>query len=218
MYFKGIFAQWIGVASQKDYQYLTLSFVKRLIKDRFILLNTEKGLGFSETCQSNEVALNLGSIQTGSSNDNIGVFTIHWGIFDSPFGEVLAVGTRLGICGLAFVNDIGYIKALKDMQKRWPLAHYVKNSDLLEEWVAAAFNPNLKTRVYLTGGPFQLKVWEALLNIPSGYVTTYSEIAECIGYPKAVRAVGTAVGQNPVSWVIPCHRVLRKSGKFSIIC
>ena len=101
---------------------------------------------------------------------------------------------------------------MQDMVSRWPKANFVEDPMRLKPWVDAAFAQKGETQLHMIGAPFQIKVWEALLQIPSGQVTTYSEIAHAIGNPKAVRAVGTAVGRNPVSWLIPCHRALRKSG------
>ncbi|MCL4105114.1 UNVERIFIED_CONTAM: hypothetical protein GTU68_018821 [Idotea baltica] len=98
------------------------------------------------------------------------------------------------------------------MQKRWPAAEYREAPHAIASWVGSAFGEAGETQLCLIGAPFQIKVWEALLQIPSGHVTTYSEIAQAIGSPRAVRAVGTAVGRNPISWLIPCHRALRKSG------
>ena len=142
--------------------------------------------------------------------------TIFWGWFDSPFGPALVMGTKKGICGLALSAEIGKDAAMQDMTSRWPKARFVADSVLLRPWVNAAFGAQggglEKAPLYLIGAPFQIKVWEALLSIPSGQVTTYSDIAQAVGSPRAVRAVGTAVGRNPVSWLIPCHRALRKSG------
>jgi AraC family transcriptional regulator of adaptative response/methylated-DNA-[protein]-cysteine methyltransferase len=101
---------------------------------------------------------------------------------------------------------------MADLRSRWPRATFVEAPERLEAWVAAAFAGRGETRLHLMGGPFQIKVWEALLAVPSGHVTTYSDIAAAIGSPKAVRAVGTAVGRNPVSFLIPCHRALQKAG------
>jgi AraC family transcriptional regulator of adaptative response/methylated-DNA-[protein]-cysteine methyltransferase len=101
---------------------------------------------------------------------------------------------------------------MADMAARWPSATYVEDPEWLRSWIAAAFGGAGETRLHLIGAPFQIKVWEALLQVPSGHVTTYSDIAAAIGHPSAVRAVGTAVGRNPVSWIIPCHRALRKAG------
>lgn len=142
--------------------------------------------------------------------------TIFWGWFESPFGPAIVMGTEKGICGMGFAAETGEAAALEDLIARWPAARFVEDPMRLRPWVLAAFgaaDAKLNTApLYLIGAPFQIKVWEALLRIPSGHVTTYSEIAQSIGNPRAVRAVGTAVGRNPVSWLIPCHRALRKSG------
>jgi AraC family transcriptional regulator of adaptative response/methylated-DNA-[protein]-cysteine methyltransferase len=122
------------------------------------------------------------------------------------------MGTDRGICGLAFAAETGPDAAMADMRARWPKAAFVEAPERLEAWVSAAFRGTGETRLHLSGGPFQIKVWEALMQVPSGHVTTYSDIATAIGSPRAVRAVGTAVGRNPVSWIIPCHRALRKAG------
>jgi AraC family transcriptional regulator of adaptative response/methylated-DNA-[protein]-cysteine methyltransferase len=140
--------------------------------------------------------------------------TIRWGWFDSPFGLALVMATERGICGLGFAEETGAEPTMADLRSRWP------NADFVEDPVRAAAHGRRGLRrdgdapvpLALIGAPFQLKVWEALLRIPSGHVTTYSEIAHAIGHPRAVRAVGTAVGRNPVSWLIPCHRAVRKSG------
>lgn len=141
--------------------------------------------------------------------------TIYWGWFESPFGPALVMGTDKGICGMGFASETGEEAAFQDLLGRWPDANFVEDPMLLRPWVHAAFGvtEDGPAPLYLIGAPFQIKVWEALLQIPSGHVTTYSEIAECIGNPRAVRAVGTAVGRNPISWLIPCHRALRKSGE-----
>ncbi len=138
--------------------------------------------------------------------------TIYWGWFESPFGLALVMGTNRGICGLAFAAESGPGTAMADLKSRWPRATYIEDPAFLRPWAVAALGKSGETKLHMIGAPFQLKVWEALLTIPSGHVTTYSEIAGAIGSPKAVRAVGTAVGRNPVSWLIPCHRALRKSG------
>ena len=141
--------------------------------------------------------------------------TIYWGWFESPFGPALVMGTDKGICGIGFAAETGADHAMEDLTGRWPKARYVEDSMRLRPWVLSAFgaeNALEPTPLFLIGAPFQIKVWEALMRIPSGHVTTYSEIAQSIGNPKAVRAVGTAVGRNPISYLIPCHRALRKSG------
>ncbi|MEM6308066.1 MAG: methylated-DNA--[protein]-cysteine S-methyltransferase, partial [Pseudomonadota bacterium] len=130
----------------------------------------------------------------------------------SPFGPALIMGTHRGICGLGFAAEMGTDAIMDDMTARWPLATYVKDPAALKPWADPLFIRRGQTHLHLIGTPLQIKVWEALMHIPSGYVTTYSDIALRIGNANATRAVGTAVGRNPISWFIPCHRVLRKSG------
>ena len=142
--------------------------------------------------------------------------TIFWGWFESPFGPAIVMGTEKGICGMGFAAEMGAETAFEDLVARWPKASYVEDPVMLRPWVLQAFGAKDgaldTTPLFLIGAPFQIKVWEALLSIPTGHVTTYSEIAQAVGAPRAVRAVGTAVGRNPISWIIPCHRALRKSG------
>ena len=124
------------------------------------------------------------------------------------------MGTNKGICGIGFSAETTEEAAMEDLVGRWPKADFVEDPMRLRPWVLSAFGVRTEGPVplFLIGAPFQIKVWEALLQIPSGHVTTYSEIADCIAHPRAVRAVGTAVGRNPISYLIPCHRALRKSG------
>ncbi|CAG0909485.1 unnamed protein product [Cyprideis torosa] len=139
--------------------------------------------------------------------------TIYWGWFDSPFGPALVMGTEKGICGIGFASECTEDEATRDLCDRWPNATFAEAPERLKPWVDAAFGvAEGDVPLFLIGAPFQIKVWEALMQIPSGHVTTYSELAGAIGHPRAVRAVGTAVGRNPVSYLIPCHRALRKSG------
>lgn len=141
---------------------------------------------------------------------------IYWGWFDTAFGRAIVMGTDRGICGLGFAAELGEQAAFDDLRDRWPNGKYEEAPERLDAWVQTAFGnidiAGTKAPLLLIGAPFQVKVWEALLNVPSGQVTTYSHIAEAVGNPKAVRAVGTAIGRNPVSWLIPCHRALRKTG------
>jgi AraC family transcriptional regulator of adaptative response/methylated-DNA-[protein]-cysteine methyltransferase len=125
------------------------------------------------------------------------------------------MGTDKGICGIGFAAETGMEATMADLLARWPRARFTEDPMRLRPWALSAFGAEgalTETPLFLIGAPFQIKVWEALLRVPTGHVTTYSDIARAIGHPQAVRAVGTAVGRNPISWLIPCHRALRKSG------
>ncbi|WP_227285325.1 bifunctional helix-turn-helix domain-containing protein/methylated-DNA--[protein]-cysteine S-methyltransferase [Boseongicola sp. H5] len=207
-----VFSRWVGVSPKRYQQYLTLDHAKRLLADRFTVLDTVAETGLSGGGRLHDLFLRWEAMSPGDYARGGAGLTIRHGWFDSPFGDALAMGTERGLCGLAFASEVGREAAFADMSGRWPNAAYVEDPTSLAPWVAAAFGRTGETRLHLIGAPFQIKVWEALLSIPSGQVTTYSEIAGAVGNPRAVRAVGTAVGRNPISWLIPCHRAIRKSG------
>ena len=210
MHFQRVFSQWAGVSPKRYQQYLTLNHAKTLLQDRFTVLETTNETGLSSSSRLHDLFLKWEAMSPGEYAKKGADLTINYGYFDSPFGDMLVMGTDRGICGLAFTAEFGRDHAMTDMTSRWPQAIYVENPNSLD--VASLIDNDQPANLHLIGSPLQIKVWEALLSIPSGQVTTYSEIAEHIGSPKAVRAVGTAVGRNPISWLIPCHRALRKSG------
>lgn len=211
-HFQRTFSQWAGVSPKRFQQFLTLSHAKNMLHNSFTTLDTAAEVGLSGTGRLHDLFVKWEAMSPGEFARKGKGLTIYFGWFATPFGQALAMGTDRGLCGLAFSDDCSADAAWHDMSGRWPHAHFVENPTALENWVSAALNQSGDTSLHLMGAPFQIKVWEALLKIPSGHVTTYSEIAQAVGNPKAVRAVGTAVGQNPVSWLIPCHRALRKSG------
>ncbi|MFC6686874.1 methylated-DNA--[protein]-cysteine S-methyltransferase [Jhaorihella thermophila] len=211
-HFQRVFSRWVGVSPKRYQQYLTLGHAKRLLHERFTTLEAAHNLGLSGTGRLHDLFLRWEAMSPGEYARQGEGLKIRWGWFDSPFGPALAMGTARGLCGLAFAAETGAEAAMQDMMARWPRARFVEDPEALHGWVTAAFERKGETALHMIGAPFQIKVWEALLQIPSGHVTTYSEIAQAVGNPRAVRAVGTAVGRNPVSWLIPCHRALRKSG------
>ena len=141
-------------------------------------------------------------------------FEICYGFTHSPFGNVLIMSTALGICGLAFSDEVGNERALQDMTQRWPQAKFIHDEYHSTNLSAILFDFSGKTNLHIIGSPFQIKVWRALLQIQAGQVVTYSDVANKIDHPSSVRAVGTAIGRNPISFLIPCHRVIQKSGGF----
>lgn len=211
-HFQRLFSRWVGVSPKRYQQYLALGQAKALLRERFTTLAASDAVGLSGSGRLHDLFLRWEAMSPGSYAKGGAGITIHWGWFDSPFGPALIMGTDKGICGIGFAAETGPEPTLADLRSRWPEATYVEDPSALRPWVDVAFGGSGETVLHLMGAPFQIKVWEALISIPSGHVTTYSEIAEAIGRPKAVRAVGTAVGRNPISWLIPCHRALRKSG------
>jgi len=211
-HFQRVFSRWVGVSPKRYQQYLTLDHAKHLLRDNMTTLAVSHEVGLSGNSRLHDLFVRWEAMSPGEYARGGDGLTVYWGWYDSPFGLALVMGTEKGLCGLAFAAETGTEAAMEDMLSRWPKATFVEDPMMLRPLVDAAFNLSGETALHMIGAPFQIKVWEALLRIPSGQVTTYSEIAQSIGSPKAVRAVGTAVGRNPVSWLIPCHRALRKSG------
>ncbi|MFV1441461.1 MULTISPECIES: methylated-DNA--[protein]-cysteine S-methyltransferase [unclassified Phaeobacter] len=211
-HFQRLFSTWVGVSPKRYQQYLRLGHAKSLLEDRFTTLEAAHAVGLSGSGRLHDLFLRWEAMSPGEYARKGAGLTIHWGWFDSPFGLALVMGTQKGICGLAFAAETGPEAAMADMRSRWPQAAFAETPELLRPQAEAIFAQRGEAALHMIGAPLQIKVWEALLRIPSGQVTTYSEIAQSIGAPRAVRAVGTAVGRNPVSWLIPCHRALRKSG------
>jgi len=210
-HFQRTFSRWVGVSPKRYLQYLQLDHAKALLKDHSVL-DTTLALGLSSPSRLHDLFLRWEAMAPGAVAKGGAGLTIAWGTFESPFGPVVAAGTDQGLCGLAFTAELGERGARFDLKRRWPEATWEERPEALRSWVDNAFARRGEVPLAVAGGPFDLKVWQALIAIPEGSVATYSHIAEAIGNPKAVRAVGSAVGRNPLAWLIPCHRVLRRDG------
>ncbi len=213
-HFQRVFSQWVGVSPKRYQQYLTLDHARRLLADRMTMLATAQEVGLSGSGRLHDLFLTWEAMSPGEYARAGEGLAIRWGMFDSPFGPALVMGTARGLCGIGFTADTGETAGFEDLASRWPKASYHRDEAALRPWAEAAFGtaPGRTAPMHLLGAPFQIKVWEALLRIPSGQVTTYSELAAAVGHPTAQRAVGTAVGRNPISFLIPCHRALRRDG------
>ncbi len=209
-HFQRTFSQWVGVSPKRYQQYLTLDHARRLLADRFTVLETAHAAGLSGGGRLHDLFLTWEAMSPGDYATGGAGLVIRWGYFQTPFGEALVMATDRGICGLGFTEEFGRDWSMNDLTARWPQATYIEDQSIAPLVVEAMAGRS--ARLHLIGAPFQLKVWEALLQIPSGHVTTYSELAGAVGHPTAQRAVGTAVGRNPISFLVPCHRALRKSG------
>lgn len=214
-HFQRVFSRWVGVSPKRYLQYLTLDHARRLLAERFTVLDASFESGLSSPGRLHDLFLRWEAMTPGEYARKGAGLRIDHGWFDTPFGEALAMGTERGLCGLAFAAETGREAAMADMRARWPEAEFTEDRVRLAPWIEAAFGAGEGVELPLApiGAPFQIKVWEALLSVPSGHVTTYSEIAKRIGNPGATRAVGTAVGRNPISWLIPCHRAMRRDGQ-----
>lgn len=214
-HFQRVFSRWAGVSPKRFQQWLTLDHARTLLKERHTTLETADAVGLSGSGRLHDLFVRWEAMSPGDYAKGGAGLTILWGWFESPFGPALIMGTERGICGIGFAGETGAEAAMEDLTARWPKARFIEDPTRLAPLAAQAF-PKAggapTAPLFLIGAPFQIKVWEALLQIPTGHVTTYSDIARAIGHPQAVRAVGTAVGRNPISWLIPCHRAIRKSG------
>ncbi|MBC7139823.1 MAG: methylated-DNA--[protein]-cysteine S-methyltransferase [Defluviimonas sp.] len=217
-HFQRLFSAWVGVSPKRYQQYLALDLARQLLSDRETLLEAAAGAGLSGTGRLHDLFLRWEAMTPGDFARGGDGVQIRWGRFDTPFGAALAMGTERGLCGLAFTEETGFDAAFADLASRWPAAHFTRDGAPLSAWIRAAFGKGGgggaggEARLQIIGAPFQIKVWEALLRIPSGHVTTYSAVASAIGAPGAARAVGTAIGRNPIGFLIPCHRALARSG------
>ena len=212
-HFQRLFSAWVGVSPKRYHQYLTLTHARTLLRERHTTLETALSLGMSGSGRLHDLFIRWEAMSPGQYAKGGEGLVIRWGWFPSAFGPALVMATDRGICGIAFAAEQGEAAVFRDLQGRWPAATYLEDPETIAPWALSALAAEGETKVHMLGAPFQIKVWETLLTLPSGHVTTYSDIAERIGNPKAVRAVGTAVGRNPVSWLVPCHRALRKSGE-----
>lgn len=211
-HFQRVFSAWVGVSPKRYQQYLALGFAREMLAARLPLEQVAAGAGLSGASRLHDLILRWEAMTPGEFAAGAAGLRIRWGRFDTPFGGAIAFATDRGLCGIAFDAETGFDAAFTDMAARWPRATFAEAPEEIRPWVEAVFTGQGEAPLTLIGAPFQIKVWEALLAIPSGEVTTYSRIAAEIGHPAAVRAVGTAIGRNPVSYLIPCHRALRKSG------
>ena len=211
-HFQRLFSEWVGISPKAYQQYLTLGFSKELLRKRHSVLDASLMSGLSGGSRLHDLFIKWEAMTPGEYVKRGEGLIISWSWFNSPFGKLLALATDRGLCGLGFSGANDEEEVLQDYKNRWPNAVYIEDKSKLEGSINSLISNEGSINIYLLGAPFQIKVWEALLNIPLGYVTTYSDVANAINNKNAVRAVGTAIGNNPIGWLIPCHRVLRKNG------
>jgi AraC family transcriptional regulator of adaptative response/methylated-DNA-[protein]-cysteine methyltransferase len=214
-HFQRMFTEWAGVSPKKFTQYLSVNYAKSILRDK-PLTDVAFETGLSGTGRLHDLFISIEGMTPGEYKNGGESLLILYDYYESPFGSLLIASTQKGICYMAFEND-GQI-ALQELHLLFPNAGFIHQSDNLHQ-IALSFVRNYnsedrKIPLHIKATPFQLKVWEALLKIPSGKLTTYGTIAHNINHPGASRAVGTAVGSNPVALLIPCHRVIQQSGLF----
>jgi AraC family transcriptional regulator of adaptative response/methylated-DNA-[protein]-cysteine methyltransferase len=212
-----LFRRWAGLTPKAFLQALTLDHARRLLRDSASVLDASYEVGLSGPGRLHDLfvtheAMSPGEWKTGGEG-----LTLHYGFHPSPFGTALVMATERGLAGLAFADAGEEQAAFADMSGRWPKATYVEDKDGTAPLAQRIFDaklwrPDRPLRVVLIGTDFEVRVWDALLKVPFGRLTTYSDLASKVCSPAAARAVGAAVGKNPVCFVVPCHRVIGKSG------
>jgi AraC family transcriptional regulator of adaptative response/methylated-DNA-[protein]-cysteine methyltransferase len=215
-----LFKRWCGLSPKEFVQAITVDHARNLLGGSASILDTAYEVGLSGTGRLHDLFVSHEAMTPGDYKRRGEGLEMAYGFHASPFGEALLVATERGVAGLAFVNeDKGQTRAdvLADMMQRWPKARYVEAPDRTAPHAKVIFNAtkwskDQPVRLVMIGTDFDVRVWETLLKIPMGRAVSYTDIARHIGSPSASRAVGSAVGRNPISFVVPCHRVLRGDG------
>jgi AraC family transcriptional regulator, regulatory protein of adaptative response / methylated-DNA-[protein]-cysteine methyltransferase len=216
-HFQRMFSEWAGVSPKKFLQFLTIDHAKTILKEKgTTLFDAAFETGLSGTGRLHDLFINIEGMTPGEYKNGGENLSINFSFAESPFGNILVASTPKGICYMTFNDDEQ--QAIFELQQRFPNATYKQITDLIQQNVLYIFSHDWskldQVKLHLKGTAFQLKVWEALLKIPMGALTTYKTIASGIDNPNALRAVGTAIGQNPVAFIIPCHRVIQSAGTF----
>lgn len=220
-HFQRLFSRWAGISPKRFQQFLTKEYARSLLAQTGSLLDATYGAGLSSPGRLHDLLVTTEAMTPGQIKQQGAGLTIRYGFHPSPFGLSLLGATERGICWLSFVGEGGAGLELDTMQQSWCAADFVPDQMVSGALLPAIFGPEIgrdapeplqPLHIFIRGTNFQLKVWEALLRIPSGRAVTYGDVATWIGQPTASRAVGGAVGANRVAFLIPCHRILRGDG------
>lgn len=214
-HFQKLFSDWAGTTPKKFLQYISISYAKKLLKDDQVsLFETALATGLSGTGRLHDLFINIEGMTPGEYKNGGSNLNINYSYAQSPFGKIIVASTAKGICHLSFFTD--EFIAMQNLKTKFPLANFTEHLAIEQQNALSIFHNDWsklgQIKLHLKGTDFQLKVWETLLKIPQGKVTTYGNIAKQIQNPNASRAVGTAIGDNPVAFLIPCHRIIQSSG------
>jgi len=213
-----VFSRWAGLTPKQFLQAITLDYAKAMLRASESVLDTSYEVGLSGSSRLHDLFVTHEAMTPGDYRNRGAGLTMAYGFHPSPFGQVLIMATDKGLAGLGFADPGKEEEALQDMSGRWPAADLRLDQEATAFYARRVFDPAKWRRdqplnIVMIGTDFEIRVWQTLLKIPMGQATTYSDVAASIGRPRASRAVGTAVGHNPLSFVVPCHRVLAKGGK-----
>ena len=216
-HFQRLFSRWAAISPKKFLQYLTVEHAKKVLKESRSLLDATFETGLSSPGRLHDLFVAVEAMTPGEFKNEGSGLTIEYGFHPTPFGECLLAITDRGICGLSFVAKGARADVFSELTRRWTGAHITANQRATRIVADQIFSGRTMGRkkplpILLKGTNFQIKVWEALLRIPEGSVVSYEDVARSIGNPGASRAVGSAVGSNPVAYIIPCHRVIQRTG------
>lgn len=215
-HFQRLFSRHVGVSPKAFVSHLTLNHAKTELQHGASVLDAALDAGLSGPSRLHDLCLKVEAMTPGDYAKGGEGLLIEYGFHDCPFGVTLVMATDKGVCGMAFGDEGEEEEMMADMKNRWPRARYreavARTAPLVRQIFALEHNADDEIKLHLLGTPWQIKVWQALLEIPSGTVTTYRSVASKVCTPKASRAVGAAVGRNPISLLIPCHRVLGTDG------
>lgn len=213
-HFQRLFKDWAGVSPKKFLQFISVEYAKDLLKQNLSLSDVSFETGLSGTSRLHDLFIGIEGMTPGEFKNGGEALQINYSFAESPFGDIIIASTKKGICQLAFVKNER--QGIENLQYFFPNASLLQKTDMIQQdalrFFTGDWNDLQKVKLHLKGTAFQLKVWESLLRIPFGNVSTYASIANDIKNHKASRAVGTAIGSNPVAYLIPCHRVIRSSG------
>ena len=224
-HFQRLFTRWAGVSPKRFLQYVTVEAAKRCLEESVPILETAFAVGLSGPSRLHDLFLHAEAVTPGDWKSSGKGIELRWGIHESPFGYCLLALSQKGICSLQFLDadsscpdpESASAAALARLEKKWANATLIRDetagAPIIED-IFGIQNPGSAFSLHLRGTNFQLKVWQALLAIPEGHLTSYGRLAEAVERPGAARAIGTAVGENPIAFLIPCHRVLRETGEF----
>nr|WP_315201424.1 methylated-DNA--[protein]-cysteine S-methyltransferase [uncultured Flavobacterium sp.] len=215
-HFQRIFTEWAGTSPKKFLQYTSIEYAKKILKEnKSTLFKTAYETGLSGTSRLHDLFINIEGMTPAEYKNGGKNLSINYSFANSPFGNILVASTLKGICHVAFVED--EFQAFSVLQNHFPNANFKQHLDHIQQTALSIFNYDWEKlnqiKLHLKGTDFQLKVWEALLKIPMGQLSSYGSIARQIDKPNASRAVGTAIGDNPIAFLIPCHRVIQSTGK-----